>query len=613
MRSTLSPAFTSSKMRLLFSLVSEIGQQMTSYLDAMLQERQAAILLKMTSFRSKTSNILMAANDDTKLDYHDLWSERFGRPVYLATMSRNRFRELVKVIRFDDKDTREDRRKGDKFAPLREVFELMNEAFLQYYCPGESVVFMKVKPGKYGVLIRILADCKERYVLRMEVYAGKTEDSTPESRSPKSIVKRLATPLKGSGRNITTDRYYTSVELAEELYTDYGLTLVGTMQIKRKHIPEELKTTKNREVYSSKFAFTDPDTGNPPVTLVSYVTHIAAINGYCLYLMNDPSWEKTRTNRHRMYLQELGLKLIERKVQDRAKNVSGLKNNVVITMENILSIKIKPPVADTGDNIAQGTSSAIGKKRCYICWQVSSKEERKNKLSRTTITCSKCHKSVCGRHNKRGEQTDDPTDILPLEMKDLSTKYTNDVIATSAFGIKCDTLANPNNDFYKMGKEFTKVTFLKFLIFTLYSLLPKVMKALGLRMIPKKVSDFFRSLVRNSIKVREKEGIVRPDMIHLLMQVRDNDLRDEPTETSALQTDKKMKEKELVEKKLSTEGCTGRNGEWEKSLVQKKISDDRTTLRYMGHMRRQRGRQKIGKIGESWVCSEIPARGQNTE
>ncbi|XP_069689911.1 cytochrome P450 9e2-like [Periplaneta americana] len=139
-----------------------------------------------------------------------------------------------------------------------------------------------------------------------------------------------------------------------------------------------------------------------------------------------------------------------------------------------------------------------------------------------------------------GEQTDDPTDILPLEMKDLSTKYTNDVIATSAFGIKCDTLANPNNDFYKMGKEFTKVTFLKFLIFTLYSLLPKVMKALGLRMIPKKVSDFFRSLVRNSIKVREKEGIVRPDMIHLLMQVRDNDLRDEPTETSALQTDKKM-------------------------------------------------------------------------
>ncbi|KAJ4429762.1 hypothetical protein ANN_21966 [Periplaneta americana] len=114
-----------------------------------------------------------------------------------------------------------------------------------------------------------------------------------------------------------------------------------------------------------------------PLSVFFTLIDIAAINGYCLYLMNDPNWEKTRTNRHRIYLQELGLKLIERKVQDRAKNVSGLKNNVVIAMENILSIKIKPPVADTGDNIAQGTSSAIGKKRCYICWQVSSKEERK--------------------------------------------------------------------------------------------------------------------------------------------------------------------------------------------------------------------------------------------
>ncbi|KAJ4436423.1 hypothetical protein ANN_19056 [Periplaneta americana] len=31
----------------------------------------------------------------------------------------------------------------------------------------------------------------------------------------------------------------------------------------------------------------------------------------------------------------------------------------------------------------------------------------------------------------------------------------------------------------------------------------------------------------------------------------------------------------LAEKKLPTEGCTGRNGEWEKSSGQKKTADDR--------------------------------------
>jgi cytochrome P450 family 9 len=40
-------------------------------------------------------------------------------------------------------------------------------------------------------------------------------------------------------------------------------------------------------------------------------------------------------------------------------------------------------------------------------------------------------------------------------MKDLFTRYTNDVIATSAFGISCDSLNNPGNEFYEMGKKLT--------------------------------------------------------------------------------------------------------------------------------------------------------------
>jgi cytochrome P450 family 9 len=50
---------------------------------------------------------------------------------------------------------------------------------------------------------------------------------------------------------------------------------------------------------------------------------------------------------------------------------------------------------------------------------------------------------------------------------------------------------------------------------------------LGARIIPKKTADFFRTLVRDSIKFREREGIIRPDMIHLLMQVREDDLRED--------------------------------------------------------------------------------------
>jgi cytochrome P450 family 9 len=55
--------------------------------------------------------------------------------------------------------------------------------------------------------------------------------------------------------------------------------------------------------------------------------------------------------------------------------------------------------------------------------------------------------------------------LLSVEMKDLFTRYTNDVIATSAFGIRCDSLKNPKNEFYEMGKDITNFRGLRALIF----------------------------------------------------------------------------------------------------------------------------------------------------
>ncbi|KAJ4444774.1 hypothetical protein ANN_06571 [Periplaneta americana] len=72
--------------------------------------------------------ILIGVNDDASLDYNDLWSGELGRSAYIAGMSRNRFRVLG-IIRFDDKSTREIRRQNDRFARLREIFQLLSANF----------------------------------------------------------------------------------------------------------------------------------------------------------------------------------------------------------------------------------------------------------------------------------------------------------------------------------------------------------------------------------------------------------------------------------------------------------------------------------------------------
>jgi hypothetical protein len=64
-------------------------------------------------------------------------------------------------------------------------------------------------------------------------------------------------------------------------------------------------------------------------------------------------------------------------------------------------------------------------------------------------------------------------ELLILDIKELFTRYTNDVIATTAFGLRVDSLKQPSNEFYTMGQEATSFGVIKWIIFLS---IPKVMK-----------------------------------------------------------------------------------------------------------------------------------------
>jgi cytochrome P450 family 9 len=66
--------------------------------------------------------------------------------------------------------------------------------------------------------------------------------------------------------------------------------------------------------------------------------------------------------------------------------------------------------------------------------------------------------------------------IVAVEMRDLFTRYANDVIATSAFGIQCDSLNNPKNEFYEMGKDVSNFGGVKAFILMGYAISPNLMK-----------------------------------------------------------------------------------------------------------------------------------------
>jgi len=108
-------------------------------------------------------------------------------------------------------------------------------------------------------------------------------------------------------------------------------------------------------------------------------------------------------------------------------------------------------------------------------------------------------------------------------MKDAFSKYTNDVIATCAFGIKVDSMKDPTNKFYVYGKEVTNFLEDHFIKFIFLKTFPSLGRILNVKIINDYVLHFFKDIVKTTIATRDVEHITRPDMLQLMMDIRDKE------------------------------------------------------------------------------------------
>ncbi|XP_023312541.1 cytochrome P450 9e2-like, partial [Anoplophora glabripennis] len=152
-------------------------------------------------------------------------------------------------------------------------------------------------------------------------------------------------------------------------------------------------------------------------------------------------------------------------------------------------------------------------------------------------------------------------DLIEVEMKNAFSRFSSDVIATTACGIKVNSLENPKNEFYLMGqKSIDFGNIWKNIKFLLYLLIPPIKNVLKIQLLTDDVSTFFRGLIDETIKVREEKGVVRPDMIHLLLETRKGTHKEETNDVdtgfATAQESPRSLEKEKVNKVLTNEDIT---------------------------------------------------------
>lgn len=222
--------------------------------------------------------IASGANNSNTDHVFDLFKYN-SHPLYRATMGLNKFCNIIRFLRFDDANTREQRLKADKAAPISEIWTMLNCSLINMYRSTENLIideqlfayrgrtrftqYIPSKPAKYGIKVWWICDAENYYPLTGQIYTGKSA-SRGEVNQGERVVKHLAASFKGSGRNITMDNFFTTLSLAQHLLF-WNLTIVGTLKRNKKYIPAEMTETKSRAINSLLFGY------HENVTICSYV------------------------------------------------------------------------------------------------------------------------------------------------------------------------------------------------------------------------------------------------------------------------------------------------------------------------------------------------------
>lgn len=202
------------------------------------------------------------------------------RPIFRAVMARERFKCILRVMRFDDKDSRPNRLASDKFAHVRDFWDSFVSNCRHCYIPSSFLTideqllgyrgrcgfrqYIPSKPDRYGIKLWLCTDSETFYTCNAAPYLGKQAGENRQQNVGTTVVTQLTEPYYHTGRNVTVDNFFNDVSLSEFLLQK-GLTLVGTMRRNKRDIPPEFLPSRSRSEGSSIFGF------NEKTTMVSYV------------------------------------------------------------------------------------------------------------------------------------------------------------------------------------------------------------------------------------------------------------------------------------------------------------------------------------------------------
>lgn len=116
-----------------------------------------------------------------------------------------------------------------------------------------------------------------------------------------------------------------------------------------------------------------------------------------------------------------------------------------------------------------------------------------------------------------------------IEVRDILQRFTTDVIGSTAFGLECNSLEDPKNEFRDKSKKVLDAPKFPPWIQMVLLAFKDVARKLHIKHLHTDSSDFFFKIVNDTIQYRERNNVSRNDFMHLLIQLKNKGALDGET------------------------------------------------------------------------------------
>ncbi|TBU20600.1 transposase IS4 [Hamiltosporidium tvaerminnensis] len=215
--------------------------------------------------------VVLNAGTITLANIQEYWTKNFNakKPFFGNILRRERFLQIFWMLHLN-KNNPNDKSLRARTQKVRDYLDFLDERFKENFVPSreisvdESVVGFKGKisfltynpnkPTKWGIRMYVMADAYTGYVYSILPYYGSLTsedlirlDLPVSTRIVLELCNKLLDSNPGStGYHIFTDRYYTSLPLAQELLK-LNFNFTGTIQSNRKFLPDSIKKPRFSE------------------------------------------------------------------------------------------------------------------------------------------------------------------------------------------------------------------------------------------------------------------------------------------------------------------------------------------------------------------------------